>query len=187
MVAEPPSGKLYHGVFPGGSSGMEDDITPAQVLSYELAAGKQVAWVAFSHNWYQGTEFPKVTAQWIHEMGAVPYIRLMLREEEEGTPNRFSLEAVLAGQLDTDIERWGRQAAEFPGPLIVEFGTECNGEWFPWNGLHHGAGTLDGFGDPATPAGPSAGGAGARRVRPNRASPPRGGGTWRPAQSVRRL
>jgi len=154
MIAEPPSGKLYHGVFPGGSSGMEDDITPAQVLSYEQAAGKRVAWVSFSHNWYQGTAFPKVTAQWIHEMGAVPYIRLMLREEEEGTPNRFSLEAVLAGQLDTDIERWGREAAKFPGPLMVEFGTECNGEWFPWNGLHHGAGTLDGFGDPAKPDGP---------------------------------
>jgi len=154
MVAEPPSGKLYHGVFPGGSSGMEDDITPAQVSSYEQAAGKRVAWVSFSHNWYQGTAFPKVTAQWIHEMGAVPYIRLMLREEEEGTPNRFSLEAVLAGHLDTDIERWGREAAKFPGPLMVEFGTECNGEWFPWNGLHHGAGTLDGFGDPAKPDGP---------------------------------
>jgi len=153
-LQQPPPGKLYHGVFPGGSSGMEDDITPAQVRSYEQAAGTRVAWVSFSHNWYQGTAFPKQTAQWIHEMGAVPYIRLMLREEEEETPNRFSLEAVLDGAFDGDLRGWARQAAEFPGPLIVEFGTECNGDWFPWNGSHHGAGRLDGFGDPAKPDGP---------------------------------
>ncbi len=153
-VAEPPAGKLCHGVFPGGTSGAEDDIVPAQVLSYEMAAGKRVAWVYFSHNWYAGTRFPRVIATWIREMGAVPYIRLMLRESEPEAENRFSIEKLLAGELDADIRRWARDAAKLPSPLLVEFGTECNGEWFPWNGLHHGAGRRDGFGDPGKPDGP---------------------------------
>ncbi len=150
----PPAGRLYHGVFPGGTSGMEDDITLAQVESYEQTVGKRVAWVYFSHNWYQGTRFPAKSAAWIRQAGAVPYIRLMLREEDEAAANRFSIEHILAGDLDADFRRWARGAKEFGTPLIVEFGTECNGDWFPWNGVHHGGGTLDGFGDPTKPDGP---------------------------------
>ena len=153
-LTAPPAGRLYHGVFPGGASGMEDDITPAQVQSYEGAVGKRVAWVYFSHNWYAGTRFPIRTAEFIRRSGAVPYLRLMLREEDETAPNRFSIEHVLAGDLDPDLRRWGGAAKVFATPLIVEFGTEVNGDWFPWNGLHHGGGTLDGFGDPTRPDGP---------------------------------
>ncbi len=150
----PPAGKLYHGVFPGGFSGAEDDITRDQVLAYEQAAGQPVAWVYFSHNWYQGTGFPLGTCEWIREMGAVPYIRLMLREESRRARNPFSLEAVLDGELDADLRAWGMAARDFSTPLIAEFGTEMNGEWFPWNGKHHGAGGTDGFGDPGKPDGP---------------------------------
>ncbi|MFB3881443.1 MAG: glycosyl hydrolase [Armatimonadota bacterium] len=153
MVA-PPAGTLYHGVYPGGTSGWEDDITAGQVTSYQQAVGKQVAWVYFSNNWFAGTAFPTATATWIREMGAVPYIRLMLREEEDGVPNRFSIEEVLAGHLDGELHAWMRGAREFGTALIVEFGTECNGDWFPWNGAYHGGGTLDGFGDPTKPDGP---------------------------------
>ncbi|UCC67136.1 MAG: beta-mannanase [Armatimonadota bacterium] len=153
-VAPPAAGKLYHGVYPGGTTGEEDDITREQVESYERAVGKNVAWVAFSHNWYRSTAFPRETAEWIREMGSLPYVRLMLREEENRASDRFSLEAVLQGRLDAQLRAWGRGAREFGTPLIVEFGTECNGEWFPWNGLHHGAGRRDGFGDPGKPDGP---------------------------------
>ncbi|MDH4180106.1 MAG: hypothetical protein OEV33_06305, partial [Armatimonadota bacterium] len=34
-VAAPAAGKLYHGVYPGGTTGEEDDITREQVESYE--------------------------------------------------------------------------------------------------------------------------------------------------------
>ena len=153
-VAPPPAGKLYHGVYPGGQSGMEDDLTVADVQSYEQTVEKRVAWVYFSDNWYAGKEFPLATATWIWQGGAVPFVRLMLREEEESTPNRFSIEEVLAGTFDSDFRSWAREARAFANPLLVEFGTECNGSWFPWNGLYHGAGTLNGYGDPEKPDGP---------------------------------
>ena len=57
-------------------------------------------------------------------------------------------------------------------PLLVEFGTEVNGDWFPWNGRWNGAGRTDGYGDPrrgrrsrALP----------RRLPPDRRSVPRRG------------
>ena len=34
-----------------------------------------------------------------------------------------------------NFRAWGRAAQTFGTPLIVEFGTEVNGSWFPWNGL----------------------------------------------------
>jgi len=154
QIPVPPAGMLYHGVYPGGQSGMEDDITPGDVESYEQTVNRPVAWVYFSHNWYAGKRFPLATATWIWQGGAVPYIRLMLREEDDSVSNRFSLEEVLAGEFDSDFRSWARDARAFAAPLLVEFGTECNGSWFPWNGLYHGAGNCSGYGDPEKPDGP---------------------------------
>jgi len=119
-----------------------------------MGVGRRVAWVYFSHNWYAGTSFPRETAEWIRTMGAVPYIRLMLRGEDNKISARFNVGAVLGGELDGDLQRWAVEAREFATPLIVEYGTECNGEWFPWNGAHHGNGETAAFGDPAKPDGP---------------------------------
>jgi hypothetical protein len=57
--------KLYHGVYPGGASGLEDDITPELVQEYEELSGRRVAWVYFSHNWYNGRKFPIDTVDWM--------------------------------------------------------------------------------------------------------------------------
>jgi hypothetical protein len=78
----PFSGRIYHGVYPGGIDGEEDDITLNDVLRYEAACGKQVAWVYFLNNWYRSRAFPLATAKWIRADGAMPYIRLRLRSED---------------------------------------------------------------------------------------------------------
>jgi hypothetical protein len=154
-IAVPPVGQFYHSVFPGGTSGAEDDITPQQVQSYEQSVGAPVAWVYFSDNWYQGRAFPEQTAEWIRSSGSVPFIRLMLRSQPKGSAeSTFTLDAIIAGQFDQDLTNWAQQAKAFGSPLIVEWGTECNGDWFSWNGAHNGAGDTTGFGDPAKADGP---------------------------------
>jgi len=52
-ITTPPAGTVYHAVYPGGVTGEEDDLTPADVDAYEAEAGKPVAWVYFSQNWYR--------------------------------------------------------------------------------------------------------------------------------------
>ena len=140
-LAPPGDGKLYHGVYPGGKSGEEDDITRADLAGYEKNVQRQVAWVYFSHNWFREREFPLKTARWIRDAGAVPYIRLMLRSdaEEDHAEELFTLQAIAAGKFDADLKKWAEQAREFATPLLVEWGTECNGEWFPWNGVWNGS------------------------------------------------
>jgi len=154
-VGPPPAGKLYHGVYPGGITGEEDDIEPADVDAYEGAVGKPVAWVYFSDNWYRDRAFPVETATWIRARGAVPYIRLMIRSVAWKPRNRwpFRLKDILRGEIDADLRAWAGSARDFGTPLIVEYGTECNGSWFPWNAQRNGGGRLRGFGDPAKPDG----------------------------------
>jgi len=136
----PAQGRLLHGVFPGGYTGNEDDIAPSQVRDYERLVGKRVAWVMFSHNWFQGRAFPAQTAGWIRGQGATPYIRLMLRSDTELTHREplYTLQAIIDGAFDADLAAWATQAARFGTPIISEFGTEMNGDWFPWNARWNG-------------------------------------------------
>ncbi len=173
----PPPGKLYHGVYPGGQSGEEDDITLADVTSYETTVGRRVAWVYFSNNWYSNTHFPRETAEWIRQSGAVPFIRLMLRGEDNSQGD-YTIEQILAGQCDSLLQAWAGEAKAFGTPLVVEYGTEANGQWFPWNGLYHGAGRLTGYGDPTKPDGPERFVAAYRRIVTVMRSAGAGNITW---------
>ena len=134
------TGPIYHGIFPGGKTGDEDDITITDVTTYERAVGKKVAWVYFSNNWYSDREFPLATATWIRNHGAVPFIRLQLLDSwrKPRTNKDYSLAGIAAGKFDKDFKAWARTARDFKTPLLVEYGTEVNGHWFPWNGQHNG-------------------------------------------------
>ncbi len=136
----PARGHLLHGTYPGGFTGEEDDITLTQVQAYERAVGKHVAWVCFSHNWFNGRRFPTDTARWIIAHGSTPYIRLMMRSDSEEMKRErtWTLKRIAEGRFDDDLTRWGRAAAALGVPIIAEYGTEMNGEWFRWNGRWNG-------------------------------------------------
>lgn len=167
-VPVPPAGQLYHAVYPGeaiadssplpedGIPYEEDGLTLEDLRSYEEHVGKTAAWTYFSHNWFRDRRFPLETASWIRDTGSIPYIRLMLRSSSEQNiaETTFTLEQIINGQFDDDLRTWAKDARDFGSPLIVEYGTEVNGEWFSWNGIWNGAGTLDGYGDPAEYDGP---------------------------------
>lgn len=151
----PPSGYLYHGVYPGGITGEEDDLSLNDLTSYETAAAKRAAWVYFSHNWYAERSFPLETVTWIRETGSIPFIRLMLRSSADTdiAEPLYTLQNIITGQFDEDLRSWCASARDFATPLLVEYGTEVNGEWFSWNGIWNGAGQSDGYGDPDKPDG----------------------------------
>jgi len=151
----PPTGYLYHGVFPGGMSGEEDDLVLENLHAYEESAGKNTAWVYFSHNWYKGHDFTLRTATWIRSAGSIPFIRLMLRSnpEQNHSDPAYSPVRIVKGDFDADFRAWARAAREFQTPIIVEYGTEVNGEWFPWNGKWYGDENTHEYGDPTLPDG----------------------------------
>jgi len=138
-VVAPGAGKLYVGVFPG-DGGAEDAITSAALHRFEAATGQRSACVYFSNEWGNGRAFPLATASWIHAEGRIPYIRLMLRSTSDQYVAEpvFTLERIARGDFDSNLAAWGRAAHTFATPLIVEYGTEANGQWFSWNGFWHG-------------------------------------------------
>ena len=75
------------------------------------------------------------------EAGAIPFIRLMLRSSAETDvgESEYTLESILAGTFDDQLKAWGDGCTEpLNTPLIVEWGTEMNGQWFSWNGYWNG-------------------------------------------------
>jgi hypothetical protein len=144
-VAPPPPGKLYQGFFfsavsPGSDDANEHNVTAADVGQFERAIGKQTSWVYFSDNWFESRTFPAATCNWIRSLGKVPYIRLMLRSDldQNHAEKIFSLANICAGRFDDDLKRWAEGASSFGGPVLVEWGTEPNGDWFAWNGKWNG-------------------------------------------------
>ena len=155
-IALPPKNHLYHGVYPGGKTGDEDDLTLEDLTSYEMTVGKSAVWVYFSNNWYRSRDFPTETAAWIRESGSIPYIRLMLRsslKHEENEPV-FTLQNIIDRQFDNDLHAWCARARDFRTQLLVEYGTEVNSDSFAWSGISNGGGITDGYGDPTQPDGP---------------------------------
>ena len=144
-LAPPAEGKLYHGFFysaptPGSDDANEHNVTAADVAKFETMLGTKTSWVYFSANWFESRAFPGETCHWIRSLGKVPYIRLMLRSDldQEHAEKEFSLTKIAAGGFDPDLRRWAKAARAFGSPILIEWGTEPNGQWFSWNGKWNG-------------------------------------------------
>lgn len=131
-----------------------------RIRRFERAAGKRLAWVYFSNNWWDGRiAFPDRHVERLARLGRVPFIRLMARSGHgRGADPNFSLASIAGGDWDSDLRHWCSDAAaataELGTPLLAEFGTEVNGDWFPWNGRWNGGGETGDYGDPAQADGP---------------------------------
>jgi len=140
-LAPPGPGELYHGVFPAGTEAdPESDISLGALDEYETAVGRQVAYVYFNDEWIDTRAFPAQTVKAIRDRGAVPFIRLMMRSQKVPlvVDPMFTLDRINAGQFDDDLARWAVAAKASGGPLLVEYGTEVNGDWNPWSAPYNG-------------------------------------------------
>ncbi len=145
---------IYHSAFPN-FGGPEDRVSCARIRNFEELAGKKIVWAAFSNNWLQGIKFPGKHVEEISRCGRLPYIRLMARSSFNFGPDPvYTLQRIIDGDFDPQLRQWAKEARRYGGPLLVEFGVEMNGNWFPWSGYWNGAGRTDGYGDPGLADGP---------------------------------
>ena len=144
-IAPPPPGKLYQGFYWDGAETdehdpTEHDVAPEDVARYETAVGAKTVWVYFSDNWFESRKFPASMCGWIRDLGRLPYIRLMLRSDldQQHPEKKFTLTRIIAGDFDDDLRAWAEDAKTFGSPILIEWGTEPNGDWFAWNGKWNG-------------------------------------------------
>lgn len=149
-----PNEGIYHGSFPDMGP-TEEVVTIERIKEFEDLVGKQTAWVYFSDNWFDGIKYPWNETEAIRDAGSVPFIRMMPRSDWDGykqDPN-YSMQNIIDGKYDLELHQYARDAKGYGSPLLIEFGTEVNGDWFPWNGSYNGGGQKDDYGDPEKPDG----------------------------------
>jgi hypothetical protein len=138
-ILAPPELGIYVGAFPDMGS-TEDSVTFERLKAFENLTGQKPVWVYFSNNWFGKIKFPAKEVQIIKEYGSIPFVRLMPRSDynENKIDPVYTLQKFIDGKFDKELVKWARNARDFEDPLIVEFGLEMNGDWFPWSGVHNG-------------------------------------------------
>jgi hypothetical protein len=154
-AAEPPGGEplqkltvpvngAYTGAFVDFGDG-EDDVTLEALEKFEKLVGKHQAIIAFGNFWGE-QEFSLKNAQIVSRYGAIPLIFWSPWDKpyaESKLPDRFNLYNILNGMWDAYIDKWAESARDFGKPLLVAWGIEMNGSWFPWSGYYYGGGEND--------------------------------------------
>jgi hypothetical protein len=134
----PPEKGMYFGAFPDmGDS--EDSVTADRINNFKSLVSNPPVWIYFSNNWFKGIKFPMESVKIISELGYIPYIRMMPRSDFTCCRSDpvYKLKKFLKGDFDSDLKKWAVDAKNFGKPLIVEFGTEVNGDWFPWSAIYN--------------------------------------------------
>lgn len=155
-VQLPEQGALFGAYVDAGP--LSDQLNGKAITSLQNQLQHKLSWVYFSNNWLDGKiEFPKKNVQTALAHNTIPYIRLMpwsdVRSGAAPDPI-FTMDAFLNAKFDQQIKLWALEAKKISAPLILEFGPEANGNWFPWNGQWNGGGQTRTYGDPILPDGP---------------------------------
>lgn len=152
----PPDKGIYHGAFPN-FGGTEDTVRAKNINDFERKLGKKIVWAMFSDNWSaEGIKFPEKNVKIVHSLGIVPFIRMMPRIDFRmgELDSKYTLQHIIDGSFDGELRKWASDAKRLKIPMVVEFGPEMNGNWFPWSGILNGAGKRDGYEDTKYADGP---------------------------------
>ena len=132
-----------HGVYTGAFMDFgdaEDDVTLETIEDFEQMVGKHQAIIVSSSYWGE-QNFPSDNLNVIWRHGSLPLVFWSPWDkpyEEDHGPDKFSLTEILAGKWDEYIDKLADAARSFGHPMIVVFGVEMNGTWFPWSGAYYG-------------------------------------------------
>src|SRR5207249_1005196 len=137
-----------HGAYTGAFMDFgdtEDEVTLEIIEEFETMVGKHQAIIASSSYWGEQT-FPTANLNVIWRHGSLPLLFWSPWDkpyEQNRGPDKFGLNEIIAGKWDDYIDKWADAARNFGHPLIVVFGVEMNGTWFPWSGAYYGGAEWD--------------------------------------------
>lgn len=138
QLAVPTSGAYTGAYVDFGDS--EDNVTLEAIEDFEKMVGKPQAIIASSSYWGEQS-FPRSNLDIIAGYGAMPLVYWSPWDkpyEQNRGVDRFSLTNILAGKWDAYIDQWADSARDYGKPMMVAWGLEMNGTWFPWSGYFYG-------------------------------------------------
>ena len=150
----PPGEGVYHSAHP--DFGLRDDlVTRGRVRAFVRAAEKPIVWAYVSFHWDGGIEFPVKQCRVLNECGVVPLVGIMpwsALEQGKAEPV-YTLDRIVRGYFDEQLRQCAEDVKNLGFPIMIEFGPECNGSWFPWSAAWNGRGE-DVYGERGVPDGP---------------------------------
>ncbi len=125
-IGLPVAPESYLGLYAPGAPASYSGTT-----SFTAATGIRPNLAVYYSGWFEPfwTSFAVVAAQ----HGAVPLVQL--------NPRGASVAAIAAGQYDTYLRTYAEAVRGYGHPVILSFGHEMNGQWYPW-GFRHTSPTL---------------------------------------------
>jgi hypothetical protein len=125
VVTLPARPESYVGAF---AKGVPDSYAPIEALAKATQARMTVA--LYYSGWRE--RFRSAFGIQARDNGAVPFIQI--------EPAKVSLTAIVAGVYDTYLETFATAVASYGartgGGVIIGFGHEMNGFWYPWGYRH---------------------------------------------------
>jgi len=155
QTISPPENGCYTGVFPGWGE-LESSVNAQELADFENLSGKSVAFVPFSVFWGEGYVSRRNLDE-ISGYGAIPLLRLMPWGEPYWEPRYqpdYALQKIIDGDFDSFLSDWADEIKAYGKPVMMTFGVEMNGDWFPWSGVFQGGSITDNYGDPKKADGP---------------------------------
>ncbi|MDL2264492.1 beta-mannanase [Synergistaceae bacterium OttesenSCG-928-I11] len=150
----PPEEGVYHAAHP--DFGLRDDlVTKGRVRAFVRTAEKSIVWAYVSFHWDKGIEFPVKQCRVLNECGVVPLVGIMPWStlEQGRAESVYTLERIVRGYFDEHLRQCAEDVKNLGFPVMIEFGPECNGSWFPWSAAWNGRGE-DSYGERGWPDGP---------------------------------
>lgn len=93
--------------------------------------GTNPQYVLFFRDLNTGRGFPTERIENAHDRGMTPVISLEISRWGRGNDTGF-LQEVANGKFDEFFRQWAIDAKQCDLPVILRFGFEMNGDWFPW-------------------------------------------------------
>jgi mannan endo-1,4-beta-mannosidase len=119
----PSTGFRYLGVYEGSNTSAGQY---AQVEQFAQAVGQQPNIVMYYSSWEE--PFSITYAEIARQHGATLLIDL--------DPGGTSCASIAAGQQDAFLQSYAQSVKAFGHPVIISFGHEMNGTWYPWGWTH---------------------------------------------------
>ncbi|MEN3615997.1 cellulose binding domain-containing protein [Plantactinospora sp. ZYX-F-223] len=117
----------YLGIFRESSP---TDIAAGTVSRYSVTPAS----VQWFDSWATGNAFDSAAARALWNQGIVPHFTWEPWNTalSVGDPNQIHLQDIIDGRWDSYIRARGAEFAAVGGPLMVRWGHEFNGNWYPW-------------------------------------------------------
>src|SRR5215831_6403727 len=113
----------------------KESVSDVQIKSFNTKSGKNLATVYFTDKWAESKiKAPLDKIDIVIANGAVPIIRLQNSDDPDGgsgKAGKYSHQNIIDGKWDKELKQYAVDLGN--RNVLIEYGTEINGDWFDWS------------------------------------------------------